>query len=232
MRVLAGLGLSVWTALTGVASAEGNPVVVELFTSQGCSSCPPADALLHELADREDVIALALHVDYWDYIGWADTFASPEHTKRQRGYAAAAGARSIYTPQLVINGQDHVIGARAMELSESIRAHAAADTGVRVSVNRDGDQLVIEGAATPARAETLVVQIVRYTPEASVDIRRGENAGRTISYSHVVSSWELIGTWDARSSFVETVAVTGDQPVVVLIQQENTGAILAAAEVR
>lgn len=113
MRILGTL-FALWAAASVVtapaASADEKTVVVELFTSQGCSSCPPADALLAELDKSADVIALALHVDYWDYIGWKDSFADPENTERQRGYARAAKARSIFTPQMVIGGVDHVIG--------------------------------------------------------------------------------------------------------------------------
>ena len=113
-------------AATGLFSvAEGRaddmPVVVELFTSQGCSSCPPADALLHELSKRDDVIPLALHVDYWDYIGWKDSFAQPAFTARQRGYAQASGRRAIYTPQMIIGGQFDVVGNRPMDVAAIIR---------------------------------------------------------------------------------------------------------------
>jgi hypothetical protein len=106
-------GVAACVGAAALAAEAGDPVVVELFTSQGCSSCPPADALLSELAEHEDIIALALHVDYWDYIGWADSLARPEHTVRQKAYAAAAGKRMVYTPQFVIGGIDHVTGYRA-----------------------------------------------------------------------------------------------------------------------
>jgi len=97
-------------ALSGAAQAEGQPVVVELFTSQGCSSCPTADEFLMELAQRPDIIALSMHVDYWDYIGWKDTFAQPKFTSRQKAYAKAIGSRTIYTPQMIVNGLDRVEG--------------------------------------------------------------------------------------------------------------------------
>ena len=116
-------------AVAGIAAAESRPVVVELFTSQGCSSCPPADAFLHELSQRDDVIALALHVDYWDYIGWKDIFAQPAFTKRQKAYAKAGGRRSVYTPQMIIGGQDHVVGTHEENASALIQQHAAAERG-------------------------------------------------------------------------------------------------------
>uniref|UniRef100_UPI002FDA0931 DUF1223 domain-containing protein n=1 Tax=Pontibaca methylaminivorans TaxID=515897 RepID=UPI002FDA0931 len=106
-------------------AAQAGPVVVELFTSQGYPSCPPADAMLAELAGREDVLPLALHVDYWDYMGWKDTFASPENTARQRGYAAAGERKMVYTPQMVINGADHLVGTRFRDISALIDRHKA-----------------------------------------------------------------------------------------------------------
>ena len=135
------------TALTGILTmtqaAADSPVVVELYTSQGCSSCPPADAFLHDLAKRDDVIALALHVDYWDYIGWKDSFAKPEYTDRQHAYAHAANATTVYTPQMVINGKDHVIGSRPMEVIDQVMRHREAVTPVDVTVSRSGDAIDI-----------------------------------------------------------------------------------------
>ena len=146
MTHLSKMVAAAWMALAGVAAA-GEAVVVELFTSQGCSSCPPADRILGELAERDDVIALALHVDYWDYLGWKDEFASPQYTKRQRAYARAAGERTIYTPQMVIGGQDHVIGSRPMKVSQAIQKHIAKAQPVRVQLKRNGDTLTIVARA-------------------------------------------------------------------------------------
>lgn len=228
----AGLGLTLWAALTGAAAADRNPVVVELFTSQGCSSCPPADALLHELADRSDVIALAMHVDYWDYIGWADTFASPEHTQRQRTYAAAANSRTIYTPQVVVNGQDFVIGTQAMTLAETITQHASQDSGLRVEVSLEDGQLRILCQAKDARPGTYEVRLIRYMPAATVEIRRGENAGRTFAYRNIVTSMSVVETWDGQGALEGSYEISGSEPVVVLVQEPNGGPILAAAELR
>jgi hypothetical protein len=112
--------------LSAPSLAQDRPVLVELFTSQGCSSCPPADALLHKLARRDDVVALALHVDYWDYIGWKDTFAKAAHSARQRAYAREAGRRMVYTPQMIINGADHVVIGRPISTApDPVRAVAA-----------------------------------------------------------------------------------------------------------
>ncbi len=213
------------------AEAQQGPVVVELFTSQGCSSCPPADAMMADLANRDDVIALALHVDYWDYIGWKDHFASPAFTERQRQYARAAGANTIYTPQMVIGGRDHVVGAKPMELSQAIRALAAEPSGITVDLHLSGETLRVEARAARAPGGPIVVQLVRYTPEETVSIRRGENAGRTMTYVNIVRSWQVLGRWDGGTSWIAEAQVRGDDPVVVILQEPGPGAILAAAEI-
>ena len=210
--------------------AQDRPVLVELFTSQGCSSCPPADAFLHELAERDDVVALALHVDYWDYIGWKDTFASAEYTKRQRAYAREANRRMIYTPQMVINGLDHVVGNRPMDVNELIQMHRAKEARVALDVAREGNQVQIAASADQGQGYA-TVRMVRYTPKATVDIRRGENAGRKISYANVVTEMTVVADWDMQSPLNVDVDVQGDEPVVVLVQAGRHGPVEAVARV-
>ncbi|MEL6205360.1 MAG: DUF1223 domain-containing protein [Pseudomonadota bacterium] len=225
---------SLWLGAGGfapLAADDHGPVVVELFTSQGCSSCPPADALLHDLALRDDVLPLALHVDYWDYIGWKDVFARPEHTVRQKAYARAAGERMIYTPQIIIAGLDHIVGAKAMAVMNAIDARAALATSVGVELHRNGSTLVVS-VLPPAQQEPLTVQLVRYRPKATVDILRGENAGRTISYSNIVTAWDDVAEWDGAEPLTMEVAVDGEDPIVVLVQRPGHGAILGAAAAR
>ncbi|PUB13179.1 DUF1223 domain-containing protein [Yoonia sediminilitoris] len=214
---------------TNTAMAEG-PVVVELFTSQGCSSCPPADAFLHGLAGRDDVIALALHVDYWDYIGWADIFANPAYTARQHAYARAANATTVYTPQMVINGQDHVIGSRPVQVMEQLQYHQQQELPVDVTITRRAGDVQIQAAAK--RSGDYVVQLVRYTPEQTVAIKRGENAGKKISYSHIVYDWQVVGQWDGVRAFELDVEAPGDEPVVVIVQEARNGPIVGAAQLR
>ena len=217
--------------LTPAAMAQADDlVVVELFTSQGCSSCPPADALLGELAQREDIIALSLHVDYWDYIGWADTFATPEYTARQHAYGRAAGSTVVYTPQMVIGGVDHVVGYRPMDVADLIMAHRAQADLVSVSVTRQDDVFVIraETDMAPPRPE-MVVQLVGYSPYEEVDIRRGENAGRVVSYHNVVTSWQVMDEWDGAGTFQSRVRPQSETPLVVIVQSAGHGAILGAA---
>ena len=231
MARLVGLIATLWIAATGAALAE-QPVVVELYTSQGCSSCPPADRILGELAERDDVIALAFHVDYWDYLGWKDEFASAEHTKRQRAYARAAGERTIYTPQMVIAGVDHVIGSKPMKISNLVRKHGKGTAPVKVRVKRSGGQIAIEAAASAALRNGAVIDIVSYVPKSTVDIRRGENAGRKITYHNIVQSWSRVGTWNGSGTYRATARATEGLPVVILIQSPNNGPILGVAHLR
>jgi hypothetical protein len=126
--------------------AQEMPVVLELYTSQGCSSCPPADALFADLATREDVIALALHVDYWDYLGWKDAFAKPRHSARQKAYAKAARSRTVFTPEMVVQGEDRLKGHDAAAIADEIAAHSRQPPGALLTVGREGDAIRIEVA--------------------------------------------------------------------------------------
>jgi len=205
-------------------------VVIELYTSQGCSSCPPADAMLHDLAKRDDVIALALHVDYWDYIGWKDSFAQPAFTARQHDYARADNSATVYTPQMVIGGVDHVIGSRPMQVMDTIQAHSAKGNPVAVSLTRRGENIQI--SAQPGGTGEYVVQLVRYTPEETVAIRRGENAGRNLRYANIVTSWTVIERWDGSAPLDLVAQAEGDAPVAVIIQHATNGPIVGAAQLR
>lgn len=211
--------------------AQENKVVVELYTSQGCSSCPPADALLHELAERPDVIALALHVDYWDYLGWKDNFGSPAFTARQHAYARAASARTVYTPQMIISGSDYVIGTKAMKVVDLVSRHRNVTDKIAISLIRNGDDVQISAQSSIGRIGNLVVQVVRYTSEKKVAIKYGENAGKTISYKNIVHTWDEVARWDGESPFSLSAAAPGSDPIVVIIQKEQHGSILAAAEI-
>lgn len=231
-QLLSSLLLCALAVLAAPAAwAEDAPVVVELYTSQGCSSCPPADAMLRDLAARDDVIALALHVDYWDYIGWADSFARPEFTRRQKAYARAAGARMVYTPQMIIGGQDHVVGAHPMEVIDLIDRHRALEQPIAVMLGVSGDAVRIEAARVGGAERPGVVQLVRYEPQQTVEIRRGENAGRTLDYVNIVTSWEVLGEWDGAEPFVAEVP-RGAGPMVVMVQSPGHGPVLGAAELR
>jgi len=188
--------------------------------------------MLANLAQRDDVIPLALHVDYWDYIGWVDDLADPAFTARQQGFAAAANARTIYTPQMVIGGVDHVIGSRPMEVMDQIQAHNAQPDLVQVQLQRDGDVLTIDAETTRDTQGSLVVQLVRYLPEVTRNITKGENAGHTIKYVNVVYSWEQTAIWDTSAPLDLQATVEGSDPVVVIVQDGTDGPILGAAQLR
>ena len=208
--------------------AGDQPVVVELFTSQGCSSCPPADALLTEIARRDNVIALALHVDYWDYLGWPDTFASKEFTLRQRAYARARHQRTIYTPQIIVQGMSSVIGHHRVDVDQMIQKHLDLPDAVDLRLARMGNSVEIRLHANGAVVGPSVVQVVRYLPKEVVTIRAGENAGNDFTYSNVVTSWTQVAQWNGRSDLVTSASAKGPEKLVVLVQAAGPGPIIAA----
>ncbi len=213
--------------------AKSDPVVIELFTSQGCSSCPPADDIMHELAKRDDVIGLALHVDYWDYIGWKDEYADPSHTDRQRAYARQGGRTMIYTPQMVVNGQQDVVGAKARQLDQLIDAHLTAAPQASVQAQRDGGAVTVEVSPVELpEGQVYDVRVVQYSPLRHASIRRGELAGHELDYANVVESWQIAGQWDGVAPQSYTAELESDLPAVVLVQQAGHGPIVAATKVR
>ena len=232
MRKLAILGTGIWMALAGMVTAQSGPVVVELYTSQGCSSCPPADEFLGKLAKRDDVIALSLHVDYWDYIGWKDIFADPQYTNRQQAYARAAGKRMVYTPQMVVAGQDLVVGTKPGEVGRLIKAYNAAPAKVGISIERDGDQVRITAEPLAKGLGEMVIQMVRFKEGQSVRIKRGENAGRNLAYYNVVTQLSVLKTWNGTSALTFAAKIAGNDECVIIVQAANHGSILAAARVR
>jgi hypothetical protein len=219
------------------ATAGEKTAVIELFTSQGCSSCPKADKLLGEYAADPRLIALSLSVDYWDYLGWRDTLALHAHTKRQKGYAAYRGDRQIYTPQLVVNGTSETIGNDRRAIEEAV-ASAERLGGLRVPVElrRDGEyvQIAVGGGGGPAAT----VWVVSYLGKKPVAIERGENRGKTITYHNVVRSWTKIGDWNGAAvrfsrPIAEISAADADNAAVILQSGsvETPGAIRGAASV-
>ena len=222
---------ALWMSFATSLHAE-QVVVVELFTSQGCSSCPPADQILSELASRDDVVALSYHVDYWDYLGWADDFAKPAFTDYQRAYARAAGKRTIYTPQMVIGGSEHVIGSKPMKIANAIRKHAARSQPVTVDLTRSGDRVIVRATAAGRISSEAVVRLITYLPQATVNIRRGENAGKTLSYDNIVRTMDPIGTWNGRTEFRASAQVPEGLPLVVMVQAGDAGPVLGVARLR
>jgi len=231
MKRLRSLVVAGLFAASPAFAQEHNPVVVELFTSQGCSSCPPADAVLHELAGRDDVLPLALHVDYWDYIGWKDQFAKPSHTTRQKAYAHVGGRNMIYTPQMVVQGQEDVVGVKAMKLAGLIEKHQNAPVLVDLDVSRTGADVTIDLQAVAPLEEPMVVQLVRYAPLREVEITRGELAGHNLSYANVVESMDALGTWNGEGTASYSFRLEGELPAAVLVQRAGFGPIMVAARI-
>ena len=234
MRHFVSAATALWVAMAAVAGAQttSEPVlVIELYTSQGCSSCPPADDFLAALSADPRVVPLALHVDYWDYIGWKDGFAQPQFTKRQKDYARAIGSRSIYTPQMIVGGQDRVEGYRPAEVTALIDAHLRQGKIVALEMSRDGAVLEIRAKALRPFDQPVRVQLVRYRPSETVDIRHGENAGRTVTYYNIVTFWQPLGDWSGAEPLSITAEAPGPDPAVVILQAPGPSAILAAARI-
>jgi hypothetical protein len=212
-------------------AAEPKPVV-ELFTSQGCSSCPTADHVIGELAAEGRVIALSVPVDYWDYLGWKDTLAQHAHSLRQRGYAGARGDRQVYTPQVVVNGTTQVIGSDRAAIEAACKS--TAKTTVPVTLTRNGDNVEFDiGAGQGAPASVWLLAVAHATP---VEIGRGENHGRTVTYSNVVRSWQRVAEWTGspiKSSVPLPELNAKDADAIVILVQpgsiENPGPVRGAS---
>jgi hypothetical protein len=218
-----------------VADEATRPVVVELFTSQGCSSCPPADAYLRELSRRSDVIALAYHVDYWNYIGWVDPFATKEMTQRQRDYARTLGQRYVYTPEMVIAGARHEDGTKREAIEKLIADARTAPPGPAITLSREGDgkMRVHIAAHDIARGEAIPIWLVNFDREHWTKIGQGENQGRTLGDFQIVRSFRQIGSWRGETLDVDLASeATKDGGCAVLLQRGGTGPILAASMLR
>lgn len=221
-------------SLTGaVRAAKPGPAVVELFTSQGCSSCPPADALLETLAREPDIIAVSLPVDYWDYLGWKDTFAKPQFSQRQRAYAIGRGDRQVYTPQAVINGQIHANGSSRGEIADAI-AETSGSLSVPIALTRTGAGVAVSVGASQAGSGTIIA--LPYLNRREVAIGRGENAHTRVVYTNVAREIVPLGTWSGSKVelSVPASALADADGVVVLLQAAtsgNPGPVLAAARI-
>ena len=230
------------SVLAGQATAQDKRLlgVVELFTSQGCSSCPPADAVLGELAVRGDVVALAYHVTYWDYLGWRDTLGSADNTARQYDYGKSFGIRSVYTPQAVINGRVHVSGADRTSVTGKLRHLADAGQGLTVdlTVSRVGDSYMIDAGEGSAPHDKAHLVLVYFDTKKPVAIERGENTGATVTYWNAVSDIQAAGMWHGKPQRFELPAseIMKKEGCAVLLQSVDRaglpGPILGAAIIR
>lgn len=209
------------------AAAQRAPVLVELFTSQGCSSCPPADRVLGEIAGRDDVLALAFHVTYWDRLGWPDTFGDARYTSRQHDYARILGYRAVYTPQAVVAGQLDAVGSDRARILAAIAVVAANGEAQEVAIDADGH--VTLPALEPSGDAR--IWAVAWDERQRVEVARGENAGRALDYHHVVRWLEDLGGYPAGGILpplpLDELRRGGRSGVAVTVQRSADGKVLA-----
>jgi len=235
--VSAPVAAAVLVAGCALAGASEPRALLELFTSQGCSSCPPADKLLGELAEDPSLVAISLPIDYWDYLGWKDTLAIPGHSSRQRAYSRVRGDRQVYTPQIVVNGTTHVLGSDRTAIERAIaqtdRNTAIMSAHVMVSVSGGDLNVRVAAGKEHLGGEVWLCPLEKSVPIA---IGRGENSGHTVTYYNVVRRWLKLGDWtgnDATWSVpISDFKTGGIDAAAVMIQQgsrEKPGMILGAA---
>ncbi len=219
-----------------LAAAEPakHPAVVELFTSQGCNSCPPADAFLGRLVGRSDVISLSYNVDYWDYLGWRDTLASPANTERQQSYARAMHSQRVYTPQVVINGVTDAVGSDGPAISAAIeKFKASRAAGPAIEMMYQDERVLVRISAGEGAAEA-TIWLVRFDHLQEVEVRRGENGGKLLKYHNVVRDFSNIGLWRGEAMEIafnrDDLTKGGRDGCVILVQAEGHGPIIAAAQ--
>lgn len=214
----------------GVAHADGT-VVVELYTSQGCSSCPPADKIVAQLRGSDRILPLSLNVDYWDYLGWKDDLALPGNAKRQRLYAKVMGKRRVYTPQMVIDGRVDVIGSRKHEVNAAVNANLAHDDDVTVLITaRPDGQLNVSASSASAANENATIWVVGFKSDVIAKVERGENSGHDLHYANVVREWREAATWNRAQPLSMVVPKPkGEDGVAVIVQVGHVGEILGAS---
>ena len=237
----AGVFAAFTLSMLGMAAAAPpvaqGPAVVELFTSQGCSSCPPADALLNKLAEMPGVLTLSFSIDYWDYLGWRDTLGTPANSERQREYARARGDGRVYTPQVVVDGLLHVNGADERLVLDAIDAAKVRlrDVRVPVSARAEGDTLVIDigDAQEGSHSRDATVWLAIAKEKETVPISRGENRGKTITYRHPVREITPVGMWKGEAMSLrlplKDLKTMGGDCLAALLQAGSGGPILGAA---
>jgi hypothetical protein len=228
--------LLLWPAVAG--GMQKQPILVELYTSQGCSSCPPADQILGELKKRGDLVALSFSIDYWDYIGWRDTLASRENTLRQQAYEKILPSHRVYTPQMVIDGVQDVVGNQRREVLEVIARRLNDTRGKRVPVSivQLGDKVRVHVGSGSAPGQAATVWLAHTLSSRTVNIAKGENSGRLITYHNVVRGFSAVGLWSGQPLVLELPA-HGRQGeitdgVAVWVQSSNLGPVLGAAQTR
>jgi hypothetical protein len=216
-------------AETALPAVE-HPVVVELFTSEGCSSCPPADALLGELAGLPGVIALSLHVDYWDYIGWKDRFASPIFTQRQRAYGESLHKRFVYTPQIVIDGVRDVVGSRRGQVLAAVAEQGRRKKPLELTFDAAESRILIGRGEAPAQGASVWLAV--FDEQRESEVTRGENAGRHLASANVVRDLVKVANWTGEPLAVPldlaAAADAGRDGCAVIVQEGIAGPVLGA----
>lgn len=217
-----------------VLSTVPAPMVVELFTSEGCSSCPPADAFLGELTERQYVLPLSFHVDYWDYIGWKDRFADPAFTRRQYAYAEAQGSSMVYTPQMIIAGAIDVVGSDRKAVEKALKKAYTRNAMYRIQVMRDEDGTVVAQFPDAPIGVPATIWLVTYQRSAESHVKAGENAGRKLMTYNVVRSLQKVGMWYGAATEIELKldpAAKANSPdaCAIIANQAEHGPIVAAA---
>ncbi len=226
----AGLLLGMSVIIPAQASSPpSNMVVLELFTSQGCSSCPPADALLQQLANDPQILALSFHVDYWDNSSWRDPFSRPESTARQYAYGKALGQNGVYTPELVIDGARGMVGSRRSDIQAAVAAAKTQDKPVSVSTtpSEDGMSINLSSAAPVPKAD---IWLVTYSPQAVTAVRGGENSGHDLVSINNVKFITKIGQLTGTSTQLNVPALIADNHYAVLVQVAENGKIIGAGK--
>lgn len=222
-------GLMALAASFGAAKASEDVVLIELFTSQGCSSCPPADQNLADLKGMDGVLPLSMHVDYWDYLGWRDTFARRKHTERQFAYRDLMGARVVYTPQMIVHGMRDVPGYRPDEIRRAIAEIAVEARQASINISDDNGILRATISAA-ANSEPCTIFFATFTAEATVEIERGENRGRSITYHNVVDELMVVGPWRGEQTRqIDLPRPAKGEGIAVWVQENRTGRIIAAS---
>lgn len=232
------LPAAILTLLISASSAIAERVVlVELYTSQGCSSCPPADEILYDLHEtHEDILAISFHVDYWDYLGWKDAFAKPEFTARQAAYNENLKSKyRLVTPQMIFDGRAYVAGGHTIKIFQTFsKAQEGKDLAdLSVSTVGDGDAREVSISLSAVEgSQPADVFLVRYAPQRSVKIERGENSGRTLNYLNSVSDWQKIGSWDGASAAEFTASLIGEDHAAIIVQGEGSGPVYAVRKIK
>ncbi|MDP8914262.1 MAG: DUF1223 domain-containing protein [Pseudomonadota bacterium] len=224
LHFLTALAASSFTG-SALAADATHPTVVELFQSQGCSSCPPANSVLNSIADRPDILALSFAVTYWDRLGWKDIFAHPAFTARQWEYSKAGGRTHVSTPQMIVNGRGVLVGSNRGQAEAFIKRFDRGASGPTIATSDGRIGIGKGGAARPAN-----VWLVRYDPRVhQVPIRAGENGGRTLPHKNIVREVYLLGKWTGEAaSFAMPASASGSYKSAILVQDGPGGAILAA----